>query len=91
MAFKPEEFVVREPDPALFDMLIADIRFRVFMLKKSVVEIFRWLDTDGNGDFTYAELYDGFNRSLKCEFTVEQVKALHRFMAKMRLPGLRTD
>jgi hypothetical protein len=63
-------------------MLVAEIRARIFMKRLSLQDLFKRMDTSGNGDLDSQELYDGFKETLNSPWTVEQVKIFHKFICK---------
>ncbi|CAD7927359.1 unnamed protein product [Amoebophrya sp. A120] len=78
---------VENVDPVLYDMLMAEIRFRILMRRQSLSALFRQMDESGDGNIDVDELFMAFKKTLNAEFSRDQVRMLHNFMAKGETGG----
>jgi len=76
-----EVLSVETVDPILYDMLMAEIRFRILMRRQSLSALFKQMDESGDGAVDVDELFVAFKKTLNAEFTRDQVRMLHNFMA----------
>ena len=83
----PQVLSVDSVDQILYDMLICEIRFRIFRQRKTLSMLFREMDTSGNGDLDHEELYEGFKKTLNAEFSPDQVRMFQKFMVKNQEVG----